>query len=138
MTFLGGISIIRETDEQDALAKIRTLLALERNFMAEERTILAEFRTGLAIALIGPSASAVIVYLFSRVPINEGFLADALVFIFFISLTSAGIWLILRSRRKLIKIRKKFKILKQCKTKVVKSSNTVYNLMCDLLDIEEQ
>lgn len=31
------------SSEQEILAKIRTLLALERNYLSEERTALAEF-----------------------------------------------------------------------------------------------
>jgi len=54
-----------EPTEQEILAKLRTLLALERNYLAEERTALAEFRTGLALTVIAPAASTVHAYIFS-------------------------------------------------------------------------
>jgi len=50
--------------EQEILAEIRTLLALERNYLAEERTSRAEFRTGLALTVIAPAASTLIAYIF--------------------------------------------------------------------------
>ena len=52
-----------EVKENEVVAKIRTLLALERNFLAEERTALAEFRNGLALAVIGPTVSTIIAYI---------------------------------------------------------------------------
>lgn len=126
-----------ETSEQEALAKIRTLLALERNYLAEERTALAEFRTGIAVALIAPSASALIAYIFSVFPSEGTPLFESLIFAFFIILTAIGIWTGLRSRYKLKKIRKKKKILKDCKVDVIRSSKAVYELLkCEFLDIE--
>ena len=127
-----------ETGEQEALAKIRTLLALERNYLAEERTALAEFRTGVAVALIAPSASAFVAYIFSVFPIEGTPLFESLIFAFFIILTAIGIWISLRSRSKLKKIREKKKILKDCKVEVIRSSKAVYELLkCEFLDIEK-
>jgi len=40
---------LTDPTEQEILAKIRTLLALERNYLAEQRTAFAEFRIGLAL-----------------------------------------------------------------------------------------
>jgi len=42
-----------EVNDQQVLAKIRTLLTLERNYLAEERTAMTEFRNGLTLTVIG-------------------------------------------------------------------------------------
>ena len=94
-----------ETGEQEILAKIRALLALERNYLAEERTALAEFRTGLTLALTAPPASTVVAYIFSVLPIESVLLFDLINFTFFAILTLVGVRMSLRSRSKLKKIR---------------------------------
>lgn len=133
-----GAKTMVETSEQEILAKVRTLLALERNYMAEERTVLAEFRTGVAVALIAPSASAFIAYIFSVFPIEGTPLFESLIFAFFIILTAIGMWTTVRARSKLKIIRKKKKILKDCKVEVIRSSKAVYDLLkCEFIDLED-
>lgn len=125
-----------ETGEQEILAKIRALLALERNYLAEERTALAEFRTGLTLALTAPPASTVIAYVFSVLPIENVLLFDLINFTFFAILTLVGVRMSLRSRSKLKKIRDMKKILKVREAEVIRSSKTVYDLLSDFIDHE--
>jgi len=127
-----------EAGQQEVLAKIRTLLALERNYLAEERTALAEFRTGLALTLISPTASTAVAYIVSNLPIEEAILLDLVNFTFFTILTIIGIWTSLRSRSKLKTIRKKKKIIKDREAAIIKSSKDLYDLLCDCLDIQDQ
>jgi len=122
----------------EILAKIRTLLALERNYLAEERTTLAEFRTGLAMTVIGPTVSTVIAYFFSSLPIKEVIIYDLINFTFFSILTIVGIWTIFHSRSKLRKIRKKKQVIKTRETLLIKQSKTVYNLLCECIDLDEE
>ena len=127
-----------EPSEQEILAKIRTLLALERNYMAEERTALAEFRTGLALTVIGPAASTIVAYIFSILPIEKSILLDLLNFTFFSILTIIGIWTSLRSRSKLKTTRIKKKIIKDREAAIIKSSKSVYDLLCDCIDLKDE
>jgi uncharacterized membrane protein YidH (DUF202 family) len=137
--YVSGLEAENMAREQEILAKMRTLLALERNYMAEERTVLAEFRTGVTVALIAPSASAFIAYIFSVFPIRviEGIpLLESLILTFLIILTAVGIWISFRSRSKLNKIKIKKKILKDRKVEVIRSSKAVCDLLqCELTDL---
>jgi uncharacterized membrane protein YidH (DUF202 family) len=92
---------MNEVNEQEVLAKIRTLLALERNFLADERTALAEFRTGLAITLIGPTVSTLIAYVLSVFTVDQTVVLVVLNFTFFSVLIIFGVWTIFRSQSKL-------------------------------------
>ena len=123
--------------EQEILAKIRTLLALERNYLAEERTELAEFRTGLALTVIAPAASTVIAYIFSHLQAERALLFDALNFTFFAILTIWGIWISFRSRSKLNKIRKKKMILKDRECEAMRESKAVQDLLRDCIALED-
>jgi uncharacterized membrane protein YidH (DUF202 family) len=123
-----------EMSEQEILAKIRTLLALERNYLAEERTELAEFRTGLSLTVIAPAASTIIAYLFSLLQAGYALLFDILNFTFFAILTVWGIWISFRSRSKLNKIRNKKKILKDRECGIMRKSKAVQDLLDDCLN----
>ena len=127
-----------EVNEQEVLAKIRTLLALERNYLAEERTALAEFRTGLALTLIGPAASTVLAYVLAGLPTEEAIIFDLLNFAFFSILTIIGIWTSIHSRSKLKMIRKKKRIIKDREVAMINSSKAIHDLLCDCIDIDEQ
>jgi uncharacterized membrane protein YidH (DUF202 family) len=126
-----------ETNEQEILAKIRTLLALERNYLAEERTELAEFRTGLSLTVIAPAASTFIAYVYSLLQAGYTLLFDMLNFTFFAILTVWGIWTSLRSRSKLNRIRKKKMILKDRECEVMSKSKAVQDLLSDCLASED-
>ncbi|MFB0567145.1 MAG: hypothetical protein ACETVM_00975 [Candidatus Bathyarchaeia archaeon] len=126
-----------EADEQEILAKIRTLLALERNYLAEERTALAEFRTGLALVLLAPPASTVVAYVLATLEVEETLIFDLLNFVFFAVLTIVGIWMSLRSRSELKKIRKKKKLLKDREATVIRSSKVVHDLFDDFISLED-
>jgi len=127
-----------EPSEQEILAKIRTLLALERNYMAEERTALAEFRTGLALTVIGPTASTIVAYIFSILPIERDILLDILNLTFFSILTIIGIWTSIRSQSKLKTMRMKKKIIKDREATIIKSSKAIYDLLCDCIDLKDE
>lgn len=123
-----------QVNEQEVLAKIRTLLALERNFLAEERTALAEFRNGLALMVIGPTVSTIIAYILSLFAANQSIILDVLNFTFFSILTIIGIWTIFQSQAKLKKIRKKKLTIKKRTLEISKSSKAIYSLLCDCVD----
>ena len=122
-----------EPNEQEILAKIRTLLALERNYLAEERTALAEFRTGLTLTVIAPAASTLIAYIFSFLEVEYALLFDLLNLTFFAILTVWGIWTSFRSHSKLNKIRKKKMILKDRECEVMRKSKAVHDLLSDCM-----
>ncbi len=125
-----------EPTEQEILAKIRTLLALERNYLAEERTALAEFRTGLALTVIAPAASTVIAYIFSFLQTEPVLLFDSLNITFFAILTVFGIWTSFRSRSKFDKIRKKKMILKDRECEIMRKSKSVHDFLYDCITLE--
>ena len=125
-----------ETSEQEILAEIRTLLALERNYLAEERTELAEFRTGLALTVIAPAASTVVAYVFSLLQVEYALLFDALNVAFFAILTIWGIWTSVNSRSRLKRIRKKKMILKDRECEVMRKSKSVQDLLSDCIVLE--
>ena len=126
-----------ETDEQDVLSRIRTLLALERNFLAEERTALAEFRTGLAVALISAPATSVVAYIFYTIP-GEPFLFNVLSVMVFAVIAVIGIWMGLRSRSRLKKIEKKKKMLREHQVAIIRSVKAANDLLGKLIVLEEQ
>jgi uncharacterized membrane protein YidH (DUF202 family) len=123
-----------KVNEQQVLAKIRTLLALERNYLAEERTAMAEFRNGLALTVIGPTASTIIAYALSVFTVDQSFVLDVLNFVFFSILTIVGIWISFRSQAKLKIIKKKKATIKKRTTEISKSSKEIFNLLCDCID----
>ncbi|MHA2408084.1 MAG: hypothetical protein ACXACA_06915, partial [Candidatus Ranarchaeia archaeon] len=104
----------------------------------EERTTLAEFRTGLAMTVIGPTVSTVIASFFSSLPIKEVILYEVINFTFFSILTIVGIWTSFQSRSKLRKIRTKKQVIKTRETLLIKQSKTVYDLLCECIDLDEE
>ena len=127
-----------EPTDQEILAKLRTLLALERNYLAEERTALAEFRTGLALTVIAPAASTIIAYIFSFLQLEYAILFDAFNLVFFTILTIWGVWTSFRSRTKLNRIRNKKIILKNRECEVIKNSKAVHDLLRDCIAEEHK
>jgi uncharacterized membrane protein YidH (DUF202 family) len=125
---------MNEVNEQEVLAKIRTLLALERNYLAEERTAMAEFRNGLALTVIGPTMSTIIAYILSVFTVEKSILLDLLNFAFFSILTIVGIWISFRSQSKLRIIKKKKATIKKRTIEISKSSKEIYNLLCDCIE----
>jgi uncharacterized membrane protein YidH (DUF202 family) len=129
---------MNEINEQEVLAKIRTLLALERNYLAEERTAMAEFRNGLALIVIGPTVSTIIAYTLSVFTVEKSIFLDVLNFAFFGILSIVGIWISFRSQSKLRIIRKKKANIKNRTIEISKSSKEIYNLLCDCLDDNDE
>ena len=124
--------------DQEILAKIRTLLALERNYLAEERTALAEFRTGLALTVIGPTASTFLAYLFSSLPLTQALLYDVVNFAVFSVLTIWGIWTSVQSRSMLREIRRKKRIIDEREAALVKISKPIHDLLCECITSDEE
>ncbi len=116
---------MNEVNEQEVLAKIRPLLALERNFLADERTALAEFRTGWAITLIGPTVSTLIAYVLSVFTVDQTVVLVVLNFTFFSVLIIFGVWTIFRSQSKLKIIRRKKMTIKKRIIEISKSSKDI-------------
>lgn len=126
---------VNEVNEQEVLAKVRTLLALERNYLAEERTALAEFRTGLALMFIGPTVGTIIAYALSILAVDQSIILDTINLTFFSIVTVLGVWIIFRSQSKLKIIRKKKKTIKRRIIEISKNSEEIYDL---LFDFEEE
>lgn len=126
---------VNEVNEQEVLAKVRTLLALERNYLAEERTALAEFRTGLALMFIGPTVGTIIAYVLSILAVDQSIILDTINLTFFSIVTVLGVWIIFRSQSKLKIIRKKKKTIKRRLIEISKTSEEIYDL---LFDFEEE
>jgi uncharacterized membrane protein YidH (DUF202 family) len=126
--------VMEGVDEQQVLAKIRTLLALERNFLAEERTALAQFRNGLALIVIGPTAITFIAYVLSVFTVGQSIALDVLNFAFFSVLIVVGIWISFSSQSKLKAIKKKKVAIKKRTIEISKSSKEIFDLLCDCVD----
>ncbi|KON34266.1 hypothetical protein AC477_00645 [miscellaneous Crenarchaeota group-1 archaeon SG8-32-1] len=122
---------VNENNEQEVLAKVRTLLALERNYLAEERTALAEFRTGLALMLIGPTVGTIIAFVLSVLSVEQSIILDVMNLAFFSILTVLGVWIIFRSQSKLKMIRKNERTIKKHIIQISKSSKDIYDLLFD-------
>jgi uncharacterized membrane protein YidH (DUF202 family) len=120
------------SSDQEILAKIRTLLAIERNYLSEERTALAEFRTGLTIALVSLPAVSLVHYFFEAIP-NTNPIFAVLLYLSFAVLTVIGIWISMKSRLKLKKTRQKIWLLKDRQLKVMKDSNELCSLLEDCI-----
>ena len=109
--------------ERNKLARLRTLLALERNYLAEERTQLARLRTGLAFALIVPS-----IYLFTTsININIPLFFLIIILIFLGCFFFRGIWTVINAKSKLKKIRKKKENVKKREKQIFDSSESIHN-----------
>ena len=109
--------------ERDKLARLRTLLALERNYLAEERTQLARLRTGLAFGLIAPSAYIFISSLNLRISLY-------LLILFYIILGfifMRGIWTIYNAKSKLKKLKNQKEIVKEKEKEIIDNSESIQN-----------
>ena len=128
-----------DISEEEILARIRTMLALERNYLAEERTTLAEFRTGLALVVIAPPASTAVAYIISllQAETENLLLFKILNFAFLVVLTALGVRISLQSRSKLKRIREKRRALRDQEVEIVRSSKAVYDLVGNSLDPED-
>jgi uncharacterized membrane protein YidH (DUF202 family) len=116
----------KKDSESLILARLRTLLSLERNYLAEERTCLAEFRTGLALAIIGPPSS--VVFLTSNTPLESPLWVTVALFSFFTLLTIIGIVMVIAARKKLAIFRRNKKNVKEREEKILLLNPEVKNL----------
>lgn len=122
-----------ENIERNVLARIRTLLALERNYLAEERTKLAKLRTGVALALMTPP-----IYIFSvSLQLNAPILVRISFLCFLAVITIGGIFIILKSRSELKKIRIERGNVKNHLKKIIKSSENASNLLGDCMFLDD-
>ena len=118
-------------NEMETLAKIRTLLALERNYLAEERTALAEFRTGLALAVIGPTISTIIAYIISFFDLESSIILDIINVAFFSIITIIGLWISYKSRIEFKKTRQKKNMVKKRIFEASRSSKEIHSILAD-------
>ncbi|GAG90491.1 unnamed protein product [marine sediment metagenome] len=114
------------------MARIRTLLALERNYLAEERTQLAQFRTGLTLTLIVPPLF--IFFLEIKIP----FYLVLPFYTFFVIICLWGVWIVIRARSKLSKIRKKKNFLKEREKQIILSSKPISELFNGCMYFNEE
>ena len=126
------IKMEKKDSESLILARLRTLLSLERNYLAEERTCLAEFRTGLALAIIGPPSS--VVFLTSNTPLESPLWVTVVLFAFFTFLTIFGAVMVVKARKRLAIIRRNKTNVKEREEKILQISPEIKNLFADCLD----
>ncbi|MHA2184946.1 MAG: hypothetical protein ACXAAI_08095 [Promethearchaeota archaeon] len=119
-------------NERDKLARLRTLLALERNYLAEERTQLARVRTGLAFTLIAPSVYIFIASLNLNIPLY--FLIIFYIILGFIFIR--GIWTIYSAKSKLNKIRHQKEIVKEKEKQIIDNSESIQNTFRNSIEFD--
>ena len=119
-------------NERDKLARLRTLLALERNYLAGERTQLARLRTGLAFTLIGPS-----VYIFIT-SFNPSIPLYLLIFSYIILgfIFMRGIWTIYNAKSKLKKIKNQKEIVKVKENQIIDNSESIQNTFRNCIEFD--
>ena len=119
-------------NERDKLARLRTLLAVERNYLAGERTQLARLRTGLAFTLIAPSAYIFITSLILSIPLY------LLIFSYIILgfIFTRGIWTIYNAKSKLNKIKDQKEIVKEKEKQIIGNSESIQNTFRNCLEFD--
>ena len=125
---------MNDNNQQEVLAKVRTLLALERNYLSEERTALAEFRTGLALMFIGPTVGTIIAYVLAVFAVDQTIILDVINLTFFSIVTVLGVWIIFRSQSKLKRIRKNKTTIKKRIIEISKTSKDIFDLLVDYIE----
>ena len=110
-------------NERDKLARLRTLLALERNYLAGERTQLARLRTGLAFALIAPSVYIFLMSLNLSIPLY--LLIFSYIILGFIFMR--GTWTIYSAKSHLKKIQNQKEIVQVKEKQIIDNSESIQN-----------
>ncbi|MCF2141574.1 MAG: hypothetical protein K9W44_16085 [Candidatus Lokiarchaeota archaeon] len=113
--------------DSEVLARLRTLMALERNYLAEERTQLAQFRTGIALALLGPSLGSI--YYPLSVDFESITFFNILISFLFAFITGLGIYWIIKSHQIVKNLRIKKKKVKEKELAILQE----YPEVCDFL-----
>ncbi len=119
-------------NERDKLARLRTLLALERNYLAGERTQLARLRTGLAFTLIAPSAYIFITSLSLSIPLYLLIFSYIILGFIFIR----GIWTIYNAKSKLKKIKNQKEIVKVKEKQIIDNSESIQNTFRNSIEFD--
>jgi uncharacterized membrane protein YidH (DUF202 family) len=119
-------------NERDKLARLRTLLALERNYLAGERTQLARLRTGLAFTLIAPS-----VYIFIS-SLNPSIPLYLLIFSYIILgfIFMRGTWTIYKAKSELNKIKNQKEIVKEKEKEIIDNSESIQNTFRNCIEFD--
>ena len=120
-------------NERDKLARLRTLLALERNYLAGERTQLARLRTGLAFTLIAPSAYIFITSLNLSIPLY--LLIFSYIILGFIFMR--GVWTIYNAKSKLKKIKNQKEIVKVKENQIIDNSESIQNTFRNCIEFDD-
>ncbi|MHA2472421.1 MAG: DUF202 domain-containing protein [Promethearchaeota archaeon] len=119
-------------NERDKLARLRTLLALERNYLAEERTQLARLRTGLAFTLIAPSVYIFITSLNLNIPLY--LLIFSYIILGFVFMR--GIWTMYTAKLKLKKLRNQKEIVKEKEKQIIDNSESIQNTFRNSIEFD--
>jgi len=120
-------------NERDKLARLRTLLALERNYLAGERTQLARLRTGLAFSLIAPTVYIFIVSLNLNIPLY--LLIFSYIILGFIFMR--GTWTIYSAKLKLKKIKDQKEIVKVKEQQIIDNSESIQNTFRSCIEFDD-
>jgi uncharacterized membrane protein YidH (DUF202 family) len=126
--------LILNLSDQDILAEIRTLLAVERNYLAIERTQFAQLRTGVAVSFTGPPAAGAIGYLLTY--FKEATVVSYAVYASLGLLTVWGIWVTYRAYTGLRKTRKALQEIVKAEVYAAKKSEKIDDLMNHFLSHE--
>lgn len=116
----------------DALAQMRTLLALERNYLAEERTQLAQFRTGIALALFAFPSGAL--YIPSSENLEVPAFLNIIIIGFFIGITIVGIYWMISAHLQVNKIRKRKKFVNEKEAELLQKNEKVRKMLADCFE----
>ncbi len=83
-------------------------------------------------------ATTVVAFIFSTLPLERFFLFDVINFIVFAILATIGIWMSIRSLSRLEKIREKKEMLHDHETELIRSAESINELLGKLMVVEEE
>lgn len=119
-----------QESESMALARMRTLLALERNYLAEERTFLAIFRTGLALTLIGPPFGIALFSNLFESPIGA---VEIIFYAFILLIMIWGVSMAVSAHRKVKKVRTGKNIVQMREKHILDQFPAIKSLLADCM-----
>ncbi|MHA1409036.1 MAG: hypothetical protein ACTSQY_01725 [Candidatus Odinarchaeia archaeon] len=131
---MGSVS---KKSDMEALAQLRTLMALERNFLSKARTALSEFRTGLALVLLGPPLSAGISLFLSSLTTIDNLILNIVNFTLFGVVFILGLYIAIKSRIAFNKIREKQKSVLQRQREIINRHPDIDSLIGEFIEPDE-
>ncbi|MBD3352723.1 MAG: hypothetical protein GF364_14645 [Candidatus Lokiarchaeota archaeon] len=109
------------------MARLRTLMALERNNLAEERTALAQFRTGLALTLIAPPS--IIIYFSTTFDLELPLFLNVFIYVLTTFIIAFGVFMVVRSYKEVSLIKDRKKNIKKKELEIINKSSKVNKLL---------